>query len=299
MRRLNEASAGGVRTKRAAVTKAGWPKIVLWSQLRLRTRRRLLPGGVVLALVLVGGVWGAVNAQGLRVSVGAKLTRLSVQAGFRFDDARVIGRVRTPADHVRTALRLKRGESLFAFDVQETKRRLEALPWVRSATVERRLPDTVRLILVEREAVALWQRGGRYVLLDADGFEITDDIAPFRHLPVIVGEKAPGQVRALLAIVKSQPALAPRVRAAQFVSGRRWNLRLDDVTRGIDVRLPEENPAEALRRLVEFDRAHDLLRRRPVMVDLRVPDRLVVRLEDGGQQEQILPAVSRESGRDA
>ena len=298
MRRLNEDSVGGVRARRPVVPKAGRPKIAVWSQLRPRTRR-LLPAGIVLVLVLVGSVWGASHAKGLWSGVGTELTRLSVRAGFWFDDARVIGRVHTPVDHLRAALRLKRGESLFAFDVQETKRRLEALPWVRSATVERRLPDTVRLILVEREAVVLWQRKGRYVLLDADGVEIADEITPFRHLPVIVGEKAPGQVRALLAIVKSQPALAPRVRAAQFVSGRRWNLRLDDVTRGIDVRLPEENPAEALRRLVEFDRAHDLLRRRPVMVDLRVPDRLVVRLEDGGQQEQILPAVSREPGRDA
>ena len=58
------------------------------------------------------------------------------------------------------------------------------------------------------------------------------------------------------------------------VGGRRWNLRFAG---GIDVRLPEENAAQAWARLAELERKQRLLGRDVIVVDMRLPDRLVVR----------------------
>ena len=65
-----------------------------------------------------------------------------------------------------------------------------------------------------------------------------------------------------------------RVRAAVWVGGRRWNLRLDD---GIDIRLPEENPLFAWTRLATLERDRKLLSQDVIAVDLRIRDRVVVR----------------------
>ena len=70
------------------------------------------------------------------------------------------------------------------------------------------------------------------------------------------------------------PELMPRVKAAVWVGDRRWNLRL---TGGIDVRLPEEDPTAAWMRLAEYEKAHQVLQRDVQVLDLRVPDRLIVR----------------------
>ena len=59
------------------------------------------------------------------------------------------------------------------------------------------------------------------------------------------------------------------------VSGRRWNLRLRN---GIDIRLPAEGLATAFERLSEYQREHALFERDVIAVDLRVPDRLIVRV---------------------
>jgi cell division protein FtsQ len=59
------------------------------------------------------------------------------------------------------------------------------------------------------------------------------------------------------------------------VGGRRWNLHLDS---GIDVALPEQDPESAWHRLAAADRSDKLLARNIEAVDLRLPDRLVVRL---------------------
>ena len=70
------------------------------------------------------------------------------------------------------------------------------------------------------------------------------------------------------------PSSGSRVSAAVWVRGRRWNLRLDD---SIDVRLPEQNPGTAWAELARAHREHGVLGRDVAVVDLRLPDRLVVR----------------------
>jgi cell division protein FtsQ len=67
------------------------------------------------------------------------------------------------------------------------------------------------------------------------------------------------------------------LRASVMVAERRWNLRL---TNGIDVRLPESDVRGALDRLMALDRDKKLLSRDITMIDLRLPDRVTVRLSD-------------------
>ena len=97
----------------------------------------------------------------------------------------------------------------------------------------------------------------------------------FAHLPLIVGDGAPEHAAQFIDLLQAYPAVAQAIEAAVRVSERRWNLRLRN---GIDVRLPELNISAALTRLDDFQREHALLDRDVVAVDLRVPDRLIVRV---------------------
>jgi cell division protein FtsQ len=77
------------------------------------------------------------------------------------------------------------------------------------------------------------------------------------------------------------------LRAAVLVADRRWNLKL---TSGLDIRLPEAEVAQALDVLDALDRDKKLLSRDLTAIDLRLPDRVVVRLSDEAAQarEQAL-----------
>ena len=90
----------------------------------------------------------------------------------------------------------------------------------------------------------------------------------------MVGEGAPERAAILLDVLAQEPELAKRVQAAILVSRRRWNLLLRN---GTEVRLPEAGIAEAWARLAQAVGEQGLLERDVMMVDLRLPDRLIVR----------------------
>jgi cell division protein FtsQ len=123
--------------------------------------------------------------------------------------------------------------------------------------------------------LAVWQHGGKQELIDRDGEVIpVKDLSHFARLPTVVGEGAAPHARALIDMLASERELAARVTAAIWVGDRRWTLRIDHV---IDVYLPETDAAAAWAHLAELERSDALLRRDVKVVDMRLPDRLVIR----------------------
>jgi cell division protein FtsQ len=130
--------------------------------------------------------------------------------------------------------------------------------------------------LTEATPLAVWQASQRLFLVSRSGRIIEDArIERFGRLLVIVGAGAPAAARDLLDILASEPELARRVIACVRVSGRRWNLRLDN---GVDVKLPEENPAAAWSDLARLERRYGILARDIIAIDLREPGKPIVRL---------------------
>lgn len=260
-----------------------------------RPRKRLLPrlrlyltplqklavAGVGVVAVTVAGMvyWKSGALQTRTAETIAQALSLSAQAGFRVEDITVSGRGRTPATDILAALGVRQGAPILSLDIERIKDRLELLPSVRVAAVERRLPDQVHLAIIERTPVAIWQNNGAHTLVDKDGRLIPGSVAGFEELPVVVGDGAPAHASELLAMLAAEPTIAPRVKAAQRVGNRRWNLILDDMAKGLEVRLPEENPETALHLLADMEKERGLSTRQVTMVDLRAPDRLILKSE--------------------
>ena len=247
--------------------------------LRGRLSRAVAAGGLcaVLGAAGAGGwwVWSNDVVPGLFAQAHKWTVDQSAEAGLRIDDIFVTGRSQTSREDLLAALRLVRGAPIFGFDPEEARERVEKLPWVKRAVVERMLPGTVMLHIDERMPLALWQNRGVFHLIDEEGVVILNKgLERFSDLPIVVGPDAPKHARALLETLRAEPDLMNQVRAAVRVSGRRWTLTLDN---GIDVQLPEDDPAGAWLRLAEYERQHKVLARDVEVLDLRLPDRLIVR----------------------
>ncbi|MGB0571798.1 MAG: cell division protein FtsQ/DivIB [Alphaproteobacteria bacterium] len=206
----------------------------------------------------------------------ASVLDVTADTGLRVDDVVLSGRQNADSAEILAALDIERGSPILAMDMDAARVRVESMGWVRSAEIARRLPDVVFVRIIERQPLAIWQHDGRAALVDRFGETIQrSDLNQFAHLPLIVGDGAPEHAAQLIDLLQAYPAVAKAIEAAVRVSDRRWNLRLRN---GIDVRLPEANISAALNRLDDFQREHALLDRDVVAVDLRVPDRLIVRV---------------------
>ena len=226
----------------------------------------LLGGAVALHTLSPGG-----SLSSLRERIGNATGSL----GLRVNDIVIQGRANTPEPLLRAALGISKGDPILGFSLEAARQNVEKLSWVEQATIERRLPDTVVVQLVERRPFAIWQNQGRFVLIDRDGQTVTnEDVAQFRQLPLVVGPGAPGAATPLIDALMNHPELLARLVAAVRVGERRWNLQLRG---GMNVMLPEGHEAAALDRLMTLQQEHALLDRPLEVVDLRLPDRLVLR----------------------
>jgi cell division protein FtsQ len=283
MRRLTATGRPGATRRRSA---ARTPKTARSRVRRAgsRVRRELvlkgaagLAGLLVVAVVigLVGSGWAGRKLDALADG----LSRASVALGLSVQEVLVEGRTRTDPSRLLAAVGVARGDPIMNFDPQAARDRIAALPWVREVAVERRLPSLIYLRLEERTPIALWQTEGQIAVIDETG-EVIPGIPPeqFANLTLVVGPDAPAHAAGLLGLLDSEPDLRSQVVAAVRVGGRRWNLRFRG---GTDVRLPENGAAEAWAQFARIEREHGVLQRDVDSIDLRLPDRLVVRTAPG------------------
>src|SRR5512144_23953 len=243
-----------------------------------RTRPALGVLSATLLAVLSGAAWLTWQA-GVPQRAGASAVRslvgVSADAGFVVRDIFVVGRDSTPKATLLQALAVGTGMPILAIDLEAARARIQALPWVRQASVRRVLPATIVVEIFERRPLALWQHDRKFALIDEEGQIILrgDDVARYSDLMVVVGEDAAPHAKALVRMLATEPELMRRVKAAVRVGGRRWNVHL---AHGIDVKLPEQDPEVAWRRLAEYQRRYGVLDKQVRTVDLRLSDRLTV-----------------------
>jgi cell division protein FtsQ len=199
-------------------------------------------------------------------------------AGFNISEVALAGEREVSREDILAAAGITGRSSLLFLDAARTRARLLNNPWIAEATVLKLYPGRLRIEIKERDAFALWQKGGRVALISADG-TVLEPFVPrrFGSLPQVVGTGAERAAQDFLALIARYPVIARQVDASVLVAERRWNLRLKG---GIDVLLPESEPEQALRMLVDLDRAKKLLARDIAAVDLRLTDRVTVRLSD-------------------
>jgi cell division protein FtsQ len=78
---------------------------------------------------------------------------------------------RVTAPQVRAAAAVEARHGFFGVDIERMRSAIESLPWVAGATVARRWPDALHIVIRERRAVARWN-GGALVGASGETFEV-------------------------------------------------------------------------------------------------------------------------------
>ena len=222
-----------------------------------------------------GAVIGGQTARAYDALTGG-INRLAVAAGFGVKRITVNGRVHTTDSAITAALAAGPDTMMLGFDTDAAKARLEAVPWIRHAQVMRLLPSTLQVVVEERTPHAIWQNQGQTYVVDAEGAVLAPALREaYADLPLVVGEGAAKHAAQLFDQLTPFDELTHDVLAAIRVGNRRWTLKLAS---GVEIMLPDDNIGEALTSLTKLERERGVFRREIAAVDLRLLDRVTVRL---------------------
>jgi cell division protein FtsQ len=257
--------------------------------------------GATLTVIVLGGsaALGVIAGGHVDAAIaGLSDTRnaLANAAGFRITTVTVNGRKQLTQDEVLAVGGVNGRSSLLFLDAAGVRDSLKGDPWIADATVLKLYPGALQIDITERRPFALWQEDGKLSVIADDGVVLEPYVTQrFASLPLVVGKGAETRAKDFLALVADYPVVNSQLKAAIFVGERRWNLRLKD---GLDIRLPETDVGRALAALVKYDREDKLLSRDITAIDMRLPDRMTVRLseEAAKAREEQFKKSSKKAG---
>jgi cell division protein FtsQ len=245
-------------------------------------RATILVGLALLALAATGATQGAASP------LLTELERWLELAGFGLRQVAITGYRFTADGDIFDAIDLEHARTLLSFDSRAAQGRIEALPWVDTASIERILPDRIEVRIKERTPIAVWQRGEGLFLIDGTGRVLAavpgNRVPP---LPRISGEGAAEAAADLLGLLAAHPTLLKELALAERVGERRWTLWLAD---GGSIVLPATGETAALARAVAIRGA---LAWRAIAIDLRVANRPLI----AGAPPRDAVAANGPSGR--
>ena len=233
----------------------------------------------VLVVALVFGIFMASQARrdflsGLMNSAKDQVTERPM---FMVNLMSIDGASPELADAVRAKLALKLPQSALELDLDAIRITAENLDAVARAVVRFGAGNVLQITITEREPAFVWRTNAGLMLLDGTGHRIAAlaERADRADLPLIAGEGADQSILEAKALLQAAGPLESRIRGLVRIGTRRWDLALDRDQR---VHLPADNPVAAVEGLIALNAAENILARDLLSVDLRNPQRPVLRL---------------------
>ncbi|MCL2179390.1 MAG: FtsQ-type POTRA domain-containing protein [Cystobacterineae bacterium] len=275
-----------VSRMRASTKKNRWkkssPKQI---ERRLARRQRLrFWAGLLLGAAFLGtlGTWG-----------GWRVWHWALESPFfALNKIEVEGNERVVEEELLRLAGLREGENLFQLDEAKAQQAVLTHPWIKSATLEKRYPKTLRIRLTEYREVAILALGDLY-LLDEEG-------KPFKriqpseqiNLPLVTGldkeafidkpEQSQGELRTALAALRAYKAENKGVQGL-------WEIRMEGreaillMGLGQEVLLGEGGFEKKVRRL---KRIQEELERRQIVAQ-------VIRLNNRVRPEKVTIQIAK------
>lgn len=253
--------------------------------------------GLILAGSLGFGVVRGDHLGAVMASLREARDATANAAGFGIAEVAVNGRKQLSVEDVLATGGVSSRTSLLFLDAAGMRERLKRNPWISEATVLKFYPGRLQVDITERSAFALWQMDGHVSVIAEDGAILDSEVTRrVTTLPLVVGKGADTRAKEFLSVLDRHPAVRGSVKAAVLIGERRWNLRLAN---GIDVKLPEDEVEAALTRLAGLERDDHLFSRDITVIDLRLPDRVTVRLSEAAAEARAARLKEKKNARKA
>lgn len=214
-------------------------------------------------------------------SLMSEIFETTATRGWGLEDITLEGRQKTSKADLLQVTGLKRGDNIIEIDLKKLGEKIKTLPWIKEVSITRRyFPNILHISISEKKVKSIWQYKNEFYPIDEDGKIIETEYVPQKDILLIVGEDAPENINALTEILETDKELFSRIKAANFISKRRWDLIFDNIENGITVKLPQEDVKEAWEKLIKLNTTNGILKRKLTFIDLRLKNKVIVKISE-------------------
>ena len=202
------------------------------------------------------------------------LNNFLIKNGFTINNIQILGIKNIPKETIIKIVNNENKSNILNVNLLNIYNNLRNNDWVKELYIERVLPNTIKIIIKEKEAIGIWQYEMSNKLITKNGEIIsTANINKFKiDLPIIHGNDANKNANSILKILETNKVLTKNIWSLDYINNRRWNLHFKQ---GIIVLLPSEGVLRAWNEIIKLQKNYDVLNLGLTELDLRNPNKIL------------------------
>ena len=202
------------------------------------------------------------------------LNNFLIKNGFTINNIQILGIKNIPKETIIKIVNNENKSNILNVNLLNIYNNLKNNDWIEELYIERVLPNTIKISIIEKEAIGIWQYEMSNKLITKNGEIIsTANINKFKiDLPIIHGNHANKNANSILKILETNKVLAKNIWSLDYVNNRRWNLHFKQ---GIIVLLPSKGVLKAWNEIIKLQKNYDVLNLGLTELDLRNPNKIL------------------------
>ena len=202
------------------------------------------------------------------------LDQFLINNGFKIKNILIIGTHNLSQDYVINIINTQNHINILNVNLHSIYNKIIQNSWVEETYVERILPDTIKIKVLEKKPIAIWQnqKGNKLITVNGDVIYHAN-VNKFKNsFPIIKGEKSKENISSILKILETNKNFAKNIWSLTFINQRRWDLHFNQ---GLIVRLPSQNVIKAWQKIIKLQTNYNILNLRLTEIDLRNPEQIL------------------------
>ena len=196
--------------------------------------------------------------------------QILINSGFTIKNIEVLGANHLDKDDIIKIVRTYNNVNIFKVNIKDIYRKIKNNTWIKKASIQVIHPNTIKILLTEKEPIAIWQnRYGNNLITKTGDVILEKNLEDFKvYLPIIIGDNANKNIHSILNIFSANKDFLKNIWSLTFVNERRWDIHFNQ---GLTIRLPSKNVKKAWEKVVHLEQNYNILSLGLTEIDLRNP----------------------------
>ena len=200
--------------------------------------------------------------------------QILINSGFTIKNIEVLGANHLDKDDIIKIVKTYNNVNIFKVNIKDIYRKIKNNTWIKKASIQVIYPNAIKILLTEKEPIAIWQnRYGNNLITKTGDVILEKNLEDFKvYLPIIIGDNANKNIHSILNIFSANKDFLKNIWSLTFVNERRWDIHFNQ---GLTIRLPSKNVRKAWGKVVHLEQNYNILSLGLTEIDLRNPNQIL------------------------